>query len=1218
MAASPSSTVDPSRRQYDVFLSFRGADTRHSFTCYLRDFLRRKGIDAFIDEELRRGNDLSRLLERIEQSKISIIVFSENYANSAWCLEELAKIIECKKTFDQVVLPVFYKVPTCDVRYQTGSFGAPFKRSEKIFEGFEQRIPAWKEALRAASDIAGYVLPERSPECEFVDKIAKETFKLLNKLSPSEIRGLPGIESRMMELEKLMCLEETSCVRIVGVLGMAGIGKSTVADCVYKRNYGRFDGYCFLANVHNESKLHGLDHLQHKLLRKLLDEENIDVGAPEGAHEALKDRLRNKKLFIVLDDVTNENQIRLLIGKEGKDLYREGSRIIITTRDKKLLEKVVNETYVVPRLSGRESLELFCLSAFSSNLCATAELMDLSNKFVDYSKGHPLALKLLGSDLCQRGKLYWIRKMERLQRRPDGKIQEVLKMSYEELCPEEQSIFLDVACFFRSEKLDFVSRILSTYHIDASNVINDLTDKCLVTISDKRLEMHDLLLTMGKEIGYESSIKEAGKRSRLWDQEDICRILKYKTGSAEIRGIFLDMSNVETMKLSADIFTRMLSLKFLKFYNSHCSKWCENDCRFRFPDGLDCFPDELVYLHWQGYPLDYLPLNFNPKKLIDLSMRYSSIKQLWEDEKNTGELRWVDLSYSKDLLNLSGLLEAHKLERLNLECCTSLAKCSSIQQMDSLVLLNLRDCINLKRLPKSINLKSLKTLVLSGCSKLKKFPTISENIEFLYLDGTAVKRVPESIESLRKLAVLNLKKCCRLLHLPDTLCKLKSLKELILSGCPKLENFPDIHEDMGSLEILLMDDTAIKQTPRTICMSNLKIFSFGGSKVQDFKGLELLPFSGCSRLSDMYLTDCNLYKLPDNFSCLSSLQSLCLSRNNIENLPGSIKKLNHLKSLYLKHCQKLISLPVLPSNLQYLDAHGCISLETVAKPMTLLVVAEKTHSTFVFTDCFKLSRDAQENIVGHTQLKSQILANGCLQRNHKGLVLEPLTAASFPGNDLPLWFRHQRMGSSMETHLPPHWCDDKFIGLSLCVVVSFKDYEDRTSRFSVICKCKFRNEDGDSISFTCNLGGWNESSGSSNQEEPRRLSSDHVFISYNNCFHAKKSHDLNRCCNTTASFKFFVTDGKAKRKLDCCEVVKCGMSLLYAPDENDYRLQGLHESNLEKADEAVVSKRVRFCLQEEELMNRKRVKEEISFSDYECSVTSVLSYMEPPKPNPWK
>lgn len=218
------------------------------------------------------------------------------------------------------------------------------------------------------------------------------------------------------------------------------------------------------------------------------------------------------------------------------------------------------------------------------------------------------------------------------------------------------------------------------------------------------------------------------------------------------------------------------------------------------------------------------------------------------------------------------------------------------------------------------------------------------------------------------------------------------------------------------------------------------------------------------------------------------------------------------------------------------------------------------------------------------------------------------------------------MGSSMETHLPPHWCDDKFIGLSLCVVVSFKDYVDKTNRFSVICKCKFRNEDGDCISFTCNLGGWKEQCGSSSsrEEEPRKLTSDHVFISYNNCFHAKKSHDLNRCCNTTASFKFFVTDGVSKRKLDCCEVVKCGMSLLYAPDENDCRLQGLHESSLEKAvsgketetamDEAVVSKRGRFCIQEEELINGKRIKEELSFAEYECS---VHRYIEPAKPNIW-
>ncbi|CAA7057295.1 unnamed protein product [Microthlaspi erraticum] len=529
--------------------------------------------------------------------------------------------------------------------------------------------------------------------------------------------------------------------------------------------------------------------------------------------------------------------------------------------------------------------------------------------------------------------------------------------------------------------------------------------------------------------------------------------------------------------------------------------------------------------------------------------------------------------------------------------------------MDSLVYLNFRECTSLKSLPKGITLKSLKTLILSGCSNLTKFPTISENIESLYLDGTAIRRIPESVENLLHLAVLSLKKCCRLRRLPRNLCKLKYLRKLVLTGCSKLECFPDIDEDMEHLEVLLMDETAIKQIPRTMCMSNLKIFTFGGSKVQDSTGLELLPFSGCSRLSDLYLTDCNLHKLPNNFSCLSSLHRLCLSRNNLENLPESIKELHQLRSLDLKHCRKLKSLPVLPSNLKYLDAHDCASLEAVAKPMTLLVVAERVQSTFIFTDCFKLNRDAQENIVAHTQLKSQILANVSLQHNSKGLVLEPLVSVSFPGSDLPLWFRHQKMGSSMETLLPPHWCDNKVLGFSLSVVISFKDYEEKSSRFSVICKCKLKskNENSDCMRFICNLGGWNEACGSSHQS--RKLGSDHVFLSYNNCFHVKKCgedcNDHNICCNTAASFKFFVTDN-TKRKLESCEVVKCGMSLLYAPDENDYRLQETLGNDLEEviatneadqhenaSDEAVLLKRGRHCLQDEEIENGKRVKEVI-------------------------
>lgn len=159
------------------------------------------------------------------------------------------------------------------------------------------------------------------------------------------------------------------------------------------------------------------------------------------------------------------------------------------------------------------------------------------------------------------------------------------------------------------------------------------------------------------------------------------------------------------------------------------------------------------------------------------------------------------------------------------------------------------------------------------------------------------------------------------------------------------------------------------------------------------------------------------------------------------------------------------------------------------------------------------------------------------------------------------------MGSSIETDLVSHWCNSKFIGASLCVVVNFKDHESHhANRLSVRCKCRFKNQNGQSISFSFSLGGWNESCGSSSCHEPRKLGSDHVFISYNNfnvpVFQWSEESSNNRCRPTSASFEFYLTD-ETERKLDyCCKVVRCGMSLLYAPDESDRGFQGIRVTDI--------------------------------------------------------
>ncbi|VVB07697.1 unnamed protein product [Arabis nemorensis] len=1163
-----------SSTELDVFLSFRGFDTRNNFTGHLQKALRLRGINSFIDDKLRRGDNLTALFDTIEKSKIAIIVFSTNYANSAWCLRELVKILECRDRNQQLVVPIFYKVAKSDVEKQKKSFAVPFEVPEVTFPGVTaDEISSWKTALATASNILGYVVTESSTsEAKLVDEIAVDTFKKLNDLAPVGNEGLVGVESRLEILEKLLSCEELDSVHVIGIVGMGGIGKTTLADCLYGRLRGRFDGSCFLANIRENSGRSGLESLLQKLFSTLLNDRDLEIGAPGNAHERFERRLKSKRLLIVLDDVNDEKQIRHLMGH--CKWYQGGSRIIITTRDSKLIETFKGRKYVLPKLNDREALKLFSLNAFNDS-CPLKEFQSLTNMVLDYAKGHPLALKVLGSDLCERDNLYWEAKLDRLKSRSHGDIYEVLETSYEELNTEQKNIFLDIACFFRSEKVDYVTNVLKCHGVDVSSVIKDLVDKSLITLSDNRIEMHDMLQTMGKEISLKAEtigisdfrwsqhVTQSQWHIRLWDSEDICNLLTKGLGAEKIRGIFLDTSKLGAMRLSAKAFKGMYNLKYLKIYDSRCSRGCEAEFKLHLRKGLDFLPDELTYLHWYGYPLQSVPWDFDPKNLVDLKLPHSKLEEIWDDDKDAGMLKWVDLSHSVNLRKCLGLANAQNLERVNLEGCTSLRKLpSSMNCLEKLIYLNVRECTSLRSLPKGIKFQSLQTLILSGCSSLKKFPLISENVEVLLLDGTSIKSLPESIETLRKLALLNLKNCKKLKRLSSDLYKLKCLQELILSGCSQLEVFPEIKEDMESLEILLLDDTSVTEMPNMVHLSNIKTFSLCGTNSQGSGSILVLPPPmGSSRLTDLYLSRCNLYKLP-NIGGLSSLQSLCLSGNNIENLPENFNQLYNLKWFDLKYCKMLKSLPALPQNLQYLDAHECESLESLANRLTPLTVGERIHSMFIFSNCYKLNRDAQESLTGHARIKSQLMANASVKRYYRGFIPEPLVGICYLATEIPSWFCHQRLGCSLEIPLPPHWCDTNFVGLALSVVVSFKDYKDCTKRFSVKCSGKFENQDNSFTRFDFTLAGWNEPCGLLNHE-PRKLTSDHVFMGYNSCFQVKRLHgESNNCCYTKASFEFYATDDETRKKLETCEVIKCGMSLVYVPDDDDCML--LKKTNLIK------------------------------------------------------
>ena len=161
-SSSPSS-FDTPRWTYDVFLSFRGEDTRNNFTDHLFDALKRKDIFTFRDDEkLERGKSISPELEKaIEESRFAIVIFSRNYASSTWCLEELAKIVRCMKVKDMTVLPIFYNVDPSDVRKQKGTFAQAFVEHEERFKENMKIVQTWRDALIEVANLSGWDLKDR-------------------------------------------------------------------------------------------------------------------------------------------------------------------------------------------------------------------------------------------------------------------------------------------------------------------------------------------------------------------------------------------------------------------------------------------------------------------------------------------------------------------------------------------------------------------------------------------------------------------------------------------------------------------------------------------------------------------------------------------------------------------------------------------------------------------------------------------------------------------------------------------------------------------------------------------------------------------------------------------------------------------------------------------------------------------------------------------------
>ena len=331
--------------------------------------------------------------------------------------------------------------------------------------------------------------------------------------------NLVGID---FHFEKL-CLElrmESNDVCLIGICGMGGIGKTTIASYVYNQIYWKFECSSFLEKVTEVYKNKGPLRLQNQLLNCILDGGNNISNVRQGAHE-IKNNFQFRKALIVFDDVDDMDQLEFLVG--NRDWYGKGSRIIITTRDKHLLNMFkVDYLHEVKQLHSNEALELLSQYVFGRNLPKKDFDEDLLNRVVYYCQGLPLALKVLGSLLCDKTRREWESELHKLEKEPEVKIQNVLKISFDGLDASQKVVFLDIACFFEGGDRDFISKVLDGCNLYGEINIRQLWERCLISISQcNSIHMHDLIKRMGWTIIQEQYPEEPSKWSRLWSPSDI-------------------------------------------------------------------------------------------------------------------------------------------------------------------------------------------------------------------------------------------------------------------------------------------------------------------------------------------------------------------------------------------------------------------------------------------------------------------------------------------------------------------------------------------------------------------------------------------------------------------------------------------------------------------------------------------------------------------------
>ncbi|XP_023767854.1 disease resistance protein RUN1 [Lactuca sativa] len=1015
-ASSSSSTH---RHGYDVFLSFRGLDTRHSFTNHLYNALMHANINTFLDdEEIETGEDLKPELESaIKASRASVIVLSTNYATSTWCLDELVLILEQHMKSNHLVIPIFYHVEPTNVRKQQSSFGDAMAKHRQRMEAetdankrsnLAQKMDQWNKALTKIADLKGKDANGR-PEAALIEETVKDIHRRLRISSRFPLPQLIGMDDSIKFIISWLKDASSHTTDILSIVGIGGIGKTSIAKYVYALHSHEFDTSAFIEDISRrcDRNYNGIIGVQNELYYEISKPCSVQVHDVSMYTSMIVNAIAHRKAFLVLDDIGSLDQLNALLG--SKD-FHPGTKIIITTKDAWLTEscelfrtniRPKPVTYKIQGLSEIDSQKLLCFHAFMCNNLK-ADYEEVSKNLVKYCQGHPLALKVLGRSLHNRDVGYWEGYIDRLKKENGPFISNVLRASYDSLpFKNDKELFKHICCFFVGEDRDVTETILNACDMDTRSGITNLIDRCLLDIwwnnefMTIELTMHQLVQEMGRFLVREESSDKPWERSRLWCHEESFRVLKQNKGTKNVLGLALDMRMLEKEKLcgscelKTDALSKMDDLMLLKLSYVQITGSYKN------------FPKELRWLCMHEFPLKYIPSDLPMENLVSLDMSYSKIESF-------------DICYS----NPQPLHE--RLMQLIGPCLCLYSKDKRL--LRSLKILNLSFCKQLRTLRGFDHLPSLERLILRRCTGL--------------LD------VSESIEKCEELVLVDLSYCKKLVNLPKIISMLKKVDSLSLKGCNLGESQIGIR-DIDSTEKLKADNNGknIKRPSSVVLKaipSDLKFFTIP------------LPRS----LVRLSLADNNLSNesFPMDFSCLVMLKELYLDYNPIVSLPNCVRTLPGLERLSMVACNMLTSVEHPQNTLKFMQIYiesDEPRLRKVAYDPKIKMVINRGSlgtSSFEFEGMIKIQpmEIVEEKILsslGWNKLEfpiGQRMAVFFIGRRKESEIQMYYEFGIFSticgGEEMPNWITDRSTGPSISFTIPSSF--NKLRGLNFCYVAT--------------------------------------------------------------------------------------------------------------------------------------------------------------------------------------